>query len=248
MHATEKNKKVEHILRSSSLQSEDKTDQKQTDQKQTSGEQTAAASDPLSSSAYVVCQGATCSCTGNPSVFPELALTSHRKFYANTQDKLIATIEDNQFKVGPAPFVVCSYKKGNDKTCTYLPRGFWEVPQNDHFPLIDGRDILTHQAQLGCTLGGTLQIFTHGQLITLDQHEVEQALEAFVDLTPFSPLLDLEALHHFEVPTYVSNVTGLTLSNQSELHCGSVMQGGPQALRVLKGETLIFTATTSPED
>lgn len=212
------------------------------------GEQTATTSNQLSSSSYVVCQGATCSCTGNPSVFPELAIRSHRKFYANTQDKLIATIEDNQFEAGAAPFVLCSYKKGNDKTCTYLPVGFWEVPQNDSFPMLDGRDILTHQAQLSCTLGGTLQIFTHGQRITLDQKTVEEALEAYVDLTPFNPLLDFEALHHFEAPTYVSNVTHLTLSNKSELHWGGVSQGGPQALRVLKGETLLFTATTSPED
>ncbi|WP_353162821.1 DUF4280 domain-containing protein, partial [Myroides odoratus] len=118
-------------------------------------------------SEFIVCSGAQCTCTGNPSLFPELRISTHKKYYANAVDKLIATIEDTQFVEGPSPFKTCKHKKGYDKSCLYQPLGFWKVEANADFPSIGERDILTETGTLECVMGGTISIHHHGQVITV---------------------------------------------------------------------------------
>ena len=107
-------------------------------------------------SEFIVCSGATCSCTGNPTLFAALRITTHTKYYANAVDKLIATIEDTQFVEGIAPFKTCKHKKGYDKSCVYQALGFWKVEDNAHFPSIGTLDILTESGTLQCVMGGTI--------------------------------------------------------------------------------------------
>lgn len=198
-------------------------------------------------SEYVVCSGAQCSCTGNPAIFPSLAITTHKKYYANAVDKLIATIEDTQFVEGTSPFKTCLHKKGYDKTCVYQPLGPWRVKQNEHFPLVGGREILTETGLLSCALGGTIGIHSHGQVITVseDSPQEEAQCKEIEDGKEESQVVDV-VTREAELPeplTYVSTVECMILSNQEDLRWGAVEGENKQALRICKGEELIFTAT-----
>ncbi|MGG5578148.1 PAAR-like protein [Myroides sp. C15-4] len=200
---------------------------------------------PLSE--YVVCSGAQCSCTGNPAIFPSLSITTHKKYYGNAVDKLIATIEDTQFVEGTSPFKTCLHKEGYDKTCVYQPLGSWRVKQNEYFPLVGGREILTETGLLSCALGGTIGIHSHGQVITVseDTPQEEPPCKETEDGKEESQVVDV-VTRKGELPeplTYVSTVERMILSNQEDLHWGAVEGENKQALRICKGEELIFTAT-----
>ncbi|MGG5508244.1 MULTISPECIES: DUF4280 domain-containing protein, partial [unclassified Myroides] len=198
---------------------------------------------PLSE--YIVCSGAKCQCTGNPSIFSTLSIKTHQKYYVNAADKLVATIEDNQFEEGGSPFKLCKHKKGNDKTCTYQAEGFWEVKENDPFPLVGNKDVLTETGKLRCVIGGELSIFTHGQTVSVTAEEVEEIKETFPNLPTLNGLLDFDSLlDTSDEVSYVSNVNHLELINTAQLKIGALADGGVQALRVLKGEQLVFKATT----
>ncbi|WP_233266076.1 DUF4280 domain-containing protein [Myroides fluvii] len=213
--------------------------------KEKSRAETEAAEETLPLSEYIVCLGAKCQCTGNPSVFSTLSIKTHQKYYVNAADKLVATIEDNQFEEGGSPFKLCKHKKGNDKTCTYQAEGFWKVKENDHFPLVGHKDVLTETGKLRCVIGGELSIFTHGQTVSVTAEEVEEIKETFPNLPTLNCLLDFDALLDIasEV-TYVSNVNRLELTNTAHIKIGALADGGAQTLRVLKGEQLAFKATT----
>lgn len=205
----------------------------------------AVVEETLPLSEYIVCSGAKCQCTGNPSVFSTLSIKTHQKYYANAVDKLVATIEDNQFEEGLSPFKLCKHKKGNDKTCTYQAEGFWKVKENDHFPLVGHKDVLTETGKLRCVIGGALSIFTHGQTVSITEKEVEEIKEVFPNLPALNGLLDFDALlDTSDEVTYVSNVNRLELINTPHIKIGALADGGSQALRVLKGEQLSFKATT----
>lgn len=197
---------------------------------------------PLSE--FIVCSGAQCTCTGNPSLFPELRISTHQKYYANAVDKLIATIEDTQFIEGPSPFKTCKHKKGYDKSCLYQPLGFWKVEDNAHFPSIGQRDILTETGTLQCVMGGTISIHHHGQIVTVEEEQETNKTEEddnFIELTEQTPAEIVP-----QVLRYVSNVNSVTLVNLDNLHWGALTPKNPRALRVSIGEALIFRANTPP--
>ncbi len=214
-------------------------------QEKTRAETVAAEEETLPLSEYIVCSGAKCQCTGNPSVFSTLSIMTHQKYYANAADKLVATIEDNQFEEGESPFKLCKHKKGNDKTCTYQAEGFWKVKENDHFPLVGNKDVLTETGKLRCVIGGELSIFTHGQIVSITEEEVEEIKDVFPNLPALNCLLDFDTLlDTSDEVIYVSNVNRLELTNTPHIKIGALADGGAQALRVLKGEQLVFKATT----
>lgn len=197
-------------------------------------------------SEFIVCSGAQCTCTGNPSLFPELRISTHKKYYANAVDKLIATIEDTQFVDGPSPFKTCKHKKGYDKSCLYQPLGFWKVEANVDFPSIGERDILTETGTLQCIMGGTISIHHHGQVITVEEDHEQQETGTVEEEKTGVDLIEEKTGEASSPQTlrYVSNVDSITLVNLDELHWGALTPENPRALRVGLGEEMIFRAST----
>ncbi|WP_410879417.1 DUF4280 domain-containing protein, partial [Myroides sp. DW712] len=201
----------------------------------------------LPSSEFIVCSGATCNCTGNPTLFAALQITTHTKYYANAVDKLIATIEDTQFVEGIAPFKTCKYKKGYDKSCVYQPLGFWKVEDNAHFPSIGTRDILTESGTLQCVLGGTISIHDHGQVVTVeeDMDKAEEPIQQAEATTVWvESTEEVNEAAASQALTYVSNVNTLQLVNLDLLYWGEMSEENPRALRLLLGDEFLFRATT----
>ena len=199
---------------------------------------------------YVVCKGATCNCDGNPSAKGTLEVTTHKKYYINDQgtDKPVATVEDVMFKGGVSPFITCSHKKGNDKTCTYAPQGKWKVPNNAKFPEVGGKDILTELGTLGCAIGGTLTIMTHGQTVDVDDEDVQEVEDAFVDISAINALLSYEDLPSEEQKypeEYVSDVSKLECTPSEDVVLTSYSEGNTSAFYVLKGQFVDFRAIVS---
>ncbi|WP_060874573.1 DUF4280 domain-containing protein, partial [Myroides odoratus] len=197
-------------------------------------------------SEFIVCSGAQCTCTGNPLLFPELRISTHKKYYANAVDKLIATIEDTQFVEGPSPFKTCKHKKGYDKSCLYQPLGFWKVEANAHFPSLGERDILTETGTLQCVIGGIISIHHHGQVITAEEDQEQQETETAEEENTCDDLIEEKVGEASSLQTlrYVSNVDSITLVNLDELHWGALSPENPRALRVGLGEEMIFRAST----
>ncbi|MGG5506047.1 MULTISPECIES: DUF4280 domain-containing protein [unclassified Myroides] len=192
----------------------------------------------------VVCSGATCMCTGNPTIFASLSITTHQKYYLNAVDKLIATVEDTQFESGSSPFQQCKHKKGRDKTCVYQPSGNWEMDAKESVHTIDGRGILTKTGTLRCGKGGVLSIQTTGQVDGMeDVHKLEKEQAFSKGKTTRVKRVDFRS-YPAQATSYVSQVEELTLCNLEQLHWGSLMRDNPRALRILKGDELIFTAAT----
>ncbi|WP_158961388.1 TIGR02594 family protein [Myroides fluvii] len=202
------------------------------------------------SAQYVVCKGATCNCDGNPSAKGTLEVTTHKKYYINDQgtDKPIATVEDVMFKEGVSPFITCSHKKGNDKTCTYAPKGKWKVPNNAKFPEVGGKDILTELGTLSCAIGGTLTIMTHGQTVDIDGEDVQEVEDAFVDMSAINAMLSYEELPSEEQKypeEYVSDVSKLEYIASEDIILTPQSEGNTRAFYVLKGQFVDFRATVT---
>ncbi|WP_353103645.1 TIGR02594 family protein [Myroides odoratus] len=198
---------------------------------------------------YVVCKGATCSCDGNPSAKGTLMVTSQKKYSINDKgaDKVVATVEDTAFEEGVSPFITCSYKKGTDKTCTYAAQGNWMVPNNTKFPEVAGKAILTETGSLCCTLGGTLTFMTHGQTVDVDNDEVQEVEDAFVDMRVINVLLSYEELPLEEQKypeEYVSDVAQLECIPSEDVVLTPMSEGNTRAFYVLKGQFVEFSATT----
>lgn len=198
---------------------------------------------------YVVCKGATCSCDGNPSAKGTLMVTSQKKYSINDKgaDKLVATVGDTAFEEGVSPFITCSYKKGTDKTCTYAAQGNWMVRNNTKFPEVAGKAILTETGSLCCTLGGTLTFMTHGQTVDVDNDEVQEVEDAFVDMRVINALLSYEELPSVEQKypeEYVSDVAQLECIPSEDIVLTPMSEGNTRAFYVLKGQFVEFSATT----
>lgn len=200
-------------------------------------------------SEVVVCSGATCVCTGNPSAFATLSITTNQKYYINAVDKLIATVEDNQFVSGLSPFQQCKHKKGKNKTCTYQPFGIWNIVGNESTRSIDGRGILTKNGILRCAKGGVLSIRTSGQVEGVEQNEkcIKGLPCDYREESTPTKKVDLVE-HSIQPSAYASKVYDLTLTNLEQLHCGHLVRDNTRALRIQKGDELIFTASTNANE
>lgn len=120
------------------------------------------------SGAYLVCDGAMCSCDQGAMPMLKIPIDSHKKYYAN--DKLAATIKDSNL---PSPFFVkCNLKSPpGDVSCTYA-KADWVIKKGDGHPTAGDIDVLIDNGEISCPIGGKITIVNHGQQTALSSKDI----------------------------------------------------------------------------
>ena len=119
---------------------------------------------------YVVCKGATCSCSAGSVPCVALKISQDKVFINDaTGDKAVATVSDNVFQVSSQPFGTCSLNpdKKSGQPCMYQPGSEWtlQTDMSTH-PEVQGKAVLTEKGELLCPVfSGKISIVTHGQQI-----------------------------------------------------------------------------------
>ena len=139
--------------------------------------------------AYLVCDGAMCSCDQGAMPMLKIPIESHKKYYAN--DKLAATIKDSNL---PKPFFVkCNLKSPpGDVSCTYA-KSDWVIKKGDGHPTVGGNDVLIDNGEITCPIGGKITIVNHGQQTSVSSKDIEgfsvDAAPAINSLMPVDTIL-----------------------------------------------------------
>jgi|GEM_PF-984413 len=114
------------------------------------------------SGAYLVCEGAMCTCNQGSIPMVKIQITSHNKYYAN--GKLIVTVKDSQLM---APyFGICKLKSPPGNACTYVPSD-WIIQAGAGHPVAGVAKVLIDSGEIICPLGGKIEIVNHGQQTTV---------------------------------------------------------------------------------
>lgn len=151
-------------------------------------------------SAYLVCDGALCQCTGGAAPV-KLKVTSHKKAYINAE-KLLATEKDVTFDQ-PGHFGTCSFKPPNSNACVPAVQQ-WMKPYKDIE--VENQKALTDKSELLCSVGGKIAIKMHGQQQSVNAGQAENMDRSIA--AQVNPLADLAPIAQPDKKVKVNSITG----------------------------------------
>ncbi|WP_299251655.1 PAAR-like protein [uncultured Cytophaga sp.] len=193
--------------------------------------------------AYLVCEGATCMCPGGSVKELKLKVTSHKKAYIN-DNKLVATEKDVNFDT-PGNFGTCSFKPTNNNNCKPLVQQWTKVYKDIE---VEDHKVLTDQSKLLCSINSAaiITITKHGQTQEVSAEQAENMDRTIA--VQVNALADIGFVKIPDKTVKVSSITGRIVEEEKfetvnkTVPIKSEKKNNPKDIFVRPGQAVEFTA------